>query len=37
MPLSLIGNGFIFQKDNNSKHSSKLCRGYLKHKEVGVL
>lgn len=36
--LRLIGNGFIFQQDNDPKHSSKLCRGYLERKEAnGVL
>ncbi|CAK1592244.1 unnamed protein product [Parnassius mnemosyne] len=32
--LRLIGDGFIFQQDNYSKHSSKLCRGYLEEKEA---
>ena len=36
--LRIIGNGFFFQPDNNSKHSSKLCRSYLEHKGTeGVL
>lgn len=36
--LRLIGNGFFFQQDNDPKHSSKLCRGYLEGKEAkGIL
>jgi transposase len=36
--LRLIGDGFIFQQDNDPKHSSKLCRGFLEQKETeGVL
>lgn len=31
--LSLIGKGFILQEDNDPKHASKLCRGYLEKKE----
>lgn len=29
----LIGKGFIFQEDNDPKHSSKYCRNYLTTKE----
>lgn len=29
----LIGKGFVFQEDNDPKHSSKFCRNYLKKKE----
>src|SRR4029434_9723594 len=28
-----IGLGFIFQKDNDPKHSSHYCRNYLRQKE----
>lgn len=29
----LIGRGFIMKRDNNSKHTFKLCSNYLQHKE----
>lgn len=29
----LIGKGFVFQQDNDPKHTSKLCTTYLKAKE----
>lgn len=29
----LIGPGFIFQEDNDPKHSSNHCRNYLRQKE----
>lgn len=36
--MQLIGHGFIFQQDNDPKHTSKLCTGYLERKEGdGVL
>jgi hypothetical protein len=36
--LNLIGHGFMFQQDNDPKHSSKLCRTYVENKEMeGVL
>ena len=36
--LKLCGHRFVLQKDNNPKHTSKLCRKYLQKKEDhGVL
>nr|CAH0100641.1 unnamed protein product [Daphnia galeata] len=36
--LNLLGEGFIFQEDNDPKPSSNLCRSYLDKKEkLGVL
>lgn len=36
--LRIIGRGFTMQQDNDPKHSSRLCRGYLETKEEnGVL
>jgi transposase len=29
----LLGKGFVFQEDNDPKHSSNLCRNYLASKE----
>lgn len=34
--LSLIGKGFILQEDNDPKHASKLCRGYLEKRKTKV-
>lgn len=31
--LKLVGNGFLFQQDSDPKHSSKLLKGFLEHKE----
>ena len=36
--LRYIGRGFVFQQDNDPKHTSRLCRGYLENKEInGVM
>lgn len=36
--MRLIGKGFVFQEDNDPKHSSKYCRNYLNKKEKdGIL
>lgn len=36
--IQLIGRGFIFQQDNDPKHTSRLCADYLKgKKDNGVL
>nr|CAH0103777.1 unnamed protein product [Daphnia galeata] len=36
--LNLLGEGFIFQEDNETKHSSNLCHSYFdKKKKLGVL
>ena len=36
--LRLVGPSFIFQQDNDRKHTSELCKGYLTKKESdGVL
>ena len=33
-----VGPSFIFQKDNDPKHTSRLCKGYLTKRESdGVL
>ena len=32
--INLIGRGFIFQQDNDPKHTSKLCTSYLGRKKV---
>ena len=31
--LRLLGNGWVFQQDNDPKHKSKLCNAYLRRKE----
>ncbi len=31
--IRLLGEGFVYQEDNDPKHSSHLCRGYLERKE----
>ena len=36
--LCLVGPSFVFQQDNDPKHTSRLCKGYLTKKESdGVL
>uniref|UniRef100_A0A3B3I9K8 Transposase Tc1-like domain-containing protein n=1 Tax=Oryzias latipes TaxID=8090 RepID=A0A3B3I9K8_ORYLA len=36
--LGLVGPSFIFQQDNDPRHTSRLCKGYLTKKESdGVL
>ena len=36
--LRLVGLSFVFQQDNDPKHTSRLCKGYLTNKESdGVL
>nr|CAI5865469.1 unnamed protein product [Callosobruchus analis] len=32
--INLIGKGFVFQQDNDSKHTSKLCTNYLRSEEA---
>ena len=32
--INLIDRGFIFQQDNDPKHTSKLCTSYLERKKV---
>ncbi|CAH2009572.1 unnamed protein product, partial [Acanthoscelides obtectus] len=34
----IVGNNFEFQQDNDSKHSSRLCRNYLdQQQELGAM
>ena len=36
--LRLIGPGFTLMQDNDPKHSSKLCRGFVQEKEeAGII
>ena len=36
--LRLVGPSFVFQRDNDPKHTSRLCNGYLTEKKSdGVL
>ena len=32
--LRLVGQGFVHQQDNDTKHTSKLCQNYLDKKEA---
>ena len=32
--LHLVGQGFVYQQDNDLKHTSKLCKSYLDKKEA---
>lgn len=33
----LIGQGFIFEHDNDPKHTSRLCKDFLEEKEQHVM
>ena len=35
--FSLVGLSFVFQQDNDPKHMSRLCKGYLTKESDGVL
>ena len=35
--LRLVGLSFVFQQYNDSKHTSRLCKGYLTNESDGVL
>uniref|UniRef100_A0AAZ3PTR4 Tc1-like transposase DDE domain-containing protein n=1 Tax=Oncorhynchus tshawytscha TaxID=74940 RepID=A0AAZ3PTR4_ONCTS len=35
--LHLVGLSFVFQQDNDTKHTSRLCKGYLTKENDGVL
>ena len=35
--LLLVGPSLIFQQDNDPKHTSRLCRGYLTKESDGAL
>ena len=35
--LHLVGRGFVYQQENDLKHTSKLCKNYLDKKVDGKL
>ena len=35
--LRFVGPSFVFQQDNDPKHISRLCKGYLTKESDGVL
>ena len=35
--LRLVGLSFVFQQENDPKHTSRLCKGYLTKESDGVL
>uniref|UniRef100_A0AAZ3RVQ2 Uncharacterized protein n=1 Tax=Oncorhynchus tshawytscha TaxID=74940 RepID=A0AAZ3RVQ2_ONCTS len=35
--LRLVGLSFVFQQDNDRKHTSRLCKGYLTKESDGLL
>ena len=35
--MCLVGLSFVFQQDNDPKHTSRLCKGYFTKESDGVL